>query len=101
MDGTGKNRDKSGRFLPGSPGNKGGRPKIVRAIRELAQAEVPEVFRRVIALTRSEDERVALAACQEVLNRAYGKPEQAHKVEAEGLGMTVVVIREGRAVDPA
>lgn len=96
MDGTGKKRDKNGRFLKGSPGNKGGRPKVIKAIRELAQAVGPEVFQRVIALTRSEDERVALAACQEVLNRAYGKPEQAHKVEGLDMSKTVIVIKDKR-----
>lgn len=92
-----KKRDKNGRFLKGSPGNPGGRPKVVKAIRELAQAVGPDAFQRVIELTRSEDERVALAACQEVLNRAYGKPEQAHKLEGEGLGRIVVVIEEANS----
>ena len=65
------------RFTKGQSGNPGGRPKVVTAIRELAQQHGHRAFGRVLELVSSEDERVALAAAQEVLNRAYGKPIQA------------------------
>lgn len=48
---------------------------------EVAREHSRSAFERVVALTESEDERVSLAACQEVLNRAYGKPPQAQTGE--------------------
>lgn len=93
MAGSGHQRDNNGRFVKGTSGNKSGRPKVVTKIRELALKHAPGAFNRIIDLTASENEKVALAACQEVLNRAYGKPEQSHKLEG-GLKPTVVVVRK-------
>lgn len=63
-------------FKPGQSGNPSGRPKVVSHIRDLAQKHGEEALKTVVALMRSEDERVALAAAQVVLDRAYGKPIQ-------------------------
>ena len=84
-------RNSKGQFVKGSTPNPGGRPKTVAAIRDLAQMRAPEAFERVLELTKSTDERVALAACQEVLNRAYGKPMQAHEVDCDFGGLKIVV----------
>lgn len=67
------------------------RPSTAPADRELAR----ECFERIRELSRSKDERISLAACKEILDRIQGKPEQAHRLEAEGPGV-VVVIRERR-----
>ncbi|WPO42526.1 hypothetical protein [Tardiphaga sp. 42S5] len=106
-------RDAHGRLLPGKSLNPGGRPKIVEEIRELARQHAPVAFKRVCDLVESADERTALAAAQEILNRAYGKPMQAieQKVEhldirqlylealqlANGHGAKVV---DGRVIEP-
>lgn len=89
-------RTAGGKFAPGAKANPGGRPKVVGLIRELAQSYGPEAFQRVIELMQSEDERVALAAAREILDRAYGKPEMSHKVEGDAFSRTVVVIRDKR-----
>ena len=70
-------RDDRGRLLPGHTANPSGRPRVVEEIKELAREKVPAAFARICALIDSADERTALAAAQEVLNRAYGKPTQA------------------------
>jgi hypothetical protein len=70
-----------GQFQKGRSGNPGGRPKVTGHVRELAQAKSAQAFEKVVSLIDDEDPRVALAAAQEVLNRAYGKPT-AH-VEAD------------------
>ena len=67
----------SGNLCPwpkGVSGNPRGRPKVVAEVRELARLHGPEAFARIVELMRSVDQRVALAASIEVLNRAYGKP---------------------------
>ena len=42
-------------------------------LRVLARQAALAALKRLSALSRSEDERVALAATQELLNRAFGK----------------------------
>ena len=61
-------------FQKGKSGNPGGRPRIPNEVKELAQQHGPEAFSRIVELMQSEDQRLALAACTEVLNRAYGRP---------------------------
>lgn len=87
-------RTAGGKFAPGSKANPGGRPKVVGLIRELAQQYGEEAFNKIVALADSDDPKVALAACREILDRAYGKPEMSHKVEGEAFSQTVVVIRD-------
>lgn len=54
---------------------------------------------RLRELMWSGDERVSLAACQEVLNRGYGKPAPSTPGEGGGPALTVVVIKEGATDD--
>jgi hypothetical protein len=70
-------REANGRFLPGFTPNPSGRPKVVGEIKQLARQHAPGAFKRICELVDSEDERTALAAAQEILNRAYGRPVQA------------------------
>jgi hypothetical protein len=63
--------------LPKSGGRKAGTPnKATAEIKTLAQQYGVRALQRVVALMVSEDERVSLSACQEILSRAYGKPPQ-------------------------
>lgn len=70
---SGNSRSADGRFLPGQSGNPGGRPAVVASVKELAKANGPRAFERLIELMESEDESISLAACKELLNRSYGK----------------------------
>jgi uncharacterized protein DUF5681 len=63
-------------FKKGQSGNPGGRPKSHREITQLALEGSEHAIRRLIALTSSKDERVALSACIAVLDRGIGKPVQ-------------------------
>jgi hypothetical protein len=57
-------------------------------LRGIARAHSPRAFERVLELIESKDERVALAAVKEVLDRAWGK--------AEAMGEVAVVHRFAR-----
>lgn len=63
-------------FQKGKSGNPSGRPKVVAEVRQLARKHGPDALKRIVKLMNSPDERVGLAACQEIMNRAYGKPRQ-------------------------
>lgn len=97
-----ENRDEQdrpiGRFQKGVSGNPGGRPKESADVKDLARQHSSEAFSRILELMRSDNARVALAAAQEVMNRAWGKPE-AH-MHAKLDGLTFVNKIERVIVDP-
>ncbi len=61
-------------FPKGVSGNAGGRPKLEAGVRELAQSYTMEAMQRLVELTQSEDERVAIVAIRYLLDRAWGTP---------------------------
>ncbi len=63
---------------PKTGGRKKGTPnKTTAEIRSAAQAHGPAALKKLAALVESKDERVAVAACNAILDRAYGRPVQA------------------------
>ena len=69
------------RFKPGQSGNPDGRAKKVRQIESLAQDAAEKALKRLIKLMSSENEQVARAAANDVLDRAAGKPKQTMSTE--------------------
>ncbi len=61
-------------WKPGQSGNPGGRPKVAPEVREMAKQKSKEAFERICQIIADDDSRVALAACNVVLERAYGRP---------------------------
>ncbi len=70
-------------FKKGKSGNPGGRPKEVAEVRELAKKHGPAAIKRLVKLMASENERTAVAACEAVLNRGYGRPPQSLSLAGE------------------
>jgi hypothetical protein len=89
-------RKPNGQLLPGFTANPSGRPKVVGEIRELARQHAPAAFKRICDLVESDDERIALAASQEILNRAYGRPVQAVESKIEKVSMSQSFVRAAR-----
>ena len=69
-------RSNEGRFLPGFSGNPGGRPQVMRGVRELAQQYASDAVETLAQLMSSPDTPPAarIAACEALLNRGFGKP---------------------------
>jgi hypothetical protein len=64
-------------WKPGQSGNPSGHSGDYGEAITLAQQAAPDAVRRLIALMESEDERVAVVACNAILDRAFGKPKAA------------------------
>ena len=67
-------RNELGRFLPGSSGNAGGRPKPPDGLRTRMAELSPRAIERLGELLDSDDERVRLEAAKTILDRHLGRP---------------------------
>ena len=76
-------RDAKGRFMPGSHGNPGGRPKGNPAVKELLKQHSIDAAEKVVELLNCGNPKIELAAAQEILNRTEGKPLQVQDVQME------------------
>jgi len=78
-------RDEHGRYLPGgrSP-NPGGRTPVVAEVKELARAHTPDAIGTLVTIMRSTKAPAAarVSAAAALLDRAYGRPQQAVAVSA-------------------
>lgn len=63
-------------FKAGQSGNPHGRPKEDAEIKALAREAAPEAMQRLIQIMRGDDNKLAKAAADSVLDRAIGKPAQ-------------------------
>ena len=70
------NHTGKGCFKNGESGNPGGRPKLPADIREAFKARASEALEVLTRCLQSDDERIAMAAAQAILDRGYGKPVQ-------------------------
>lgn len=92
-----ENRRKNGQFANGNCANPGGRPKKDPKMARVLKVASPRAARRLVALIASDDERIALKACSEILDRVLGKAETMSKVELNARNSRPV--ETGRNVD--
>jgi hypothetical protein len=92
-------RAEAGRFAPGVSGNPGGRSRVEVEVRDLAQSHGASAIKRLHELMKSKNERVAVAACEALLNRGFGTPRQsvdltadvtAHSADREAIDFTSI-----------
>jgi hypothetical protein len=70
---TGKRAANKASFKPGQSGNPSGRPKKDKQVEGILKAASADAARRLVELKDSPNEKIALAAAREILDRVYGK----------------------------
>lgn len=70
-------RDRNGRFLKGTTGNPGGRPKEDRAVVELARQHTEAAVAALVETVRDPGHPQRIRAAEALLDRGWGRPRQA------------------------
>lgn len=70
-------------FKKGQSGNPGGRPKEAPEVKELARVHTTEAIERLVFWLRSDNPKASVAAALALLDRGFGRPEQAVTVSGE------------------
>ena len=98
-------RNELGRFLPGTSGNAGGRPKPPDGLRTRMAELSPRAIECLGELLDSDDERVRLEAAKTILDRHLGRPAiQADISLHRGIGdqhlAALLEVARRRALEP-
>ena len=80
-------------FVKGQSGNPSGRPKEHREIERMARSYAPEAIDRLVEIMRQKRApKLALKACEVLLDRGFGRPAQAITGEG-GEGPVRIVVK--------
>lgn len=80
-------------FQPGQSGNPKGRAKVPNEVKRLAREASPRAMSRLVELIESDDERVAMMAAKEVLDRAYGKVKAEDEDDKAAKNVTINIVK--------
>lgn len=71
-------RNEHGQFVAGASGNPGGRPRVVREVRDMIEAIAPELIAELVEIARDRQQpgRVRIAAVTALFDRRYGRPRR-------------------------
>ena len=79
------------KFEKGKSGNPGGRPKVLAEVKAMAAKHGPDAIKTLARLVVEADSDAAkIAACRELLDRAYGKATQPIAGDDEGAAIRVI-----------
>ena len=87
-------RQKTGGRRRGTPN------KVTGEIRAVLQRHGEELVRALLALCKSDDERVRLSAIQAALDRGYGKPAQALQIKGDPDSPVIFNLRLSDGIAP-
>jgi hypothetical protein len=91
------NRQKTGRkatrttFKPGYCGNPGGRPKKDKQAETILRVATADAARKLVELKDSDNEKIALAAAEAILDRVNGKPYTSSDLTINPEGSPIVL----------
>lgn len=95
---AGPGRPKGQGYTPGSGRKKGTPNKATADVKAALQKHGDDLVKALIALTKSDNEQVRLAAINSALDRGYGKAAQPHT--GEGGEGPIPHVMEHHIVDP-
>jgi hypothetical protein len=98
-------RDGLGRWVSGTSGNAGGRPKPPAGLRTRLAQLSPRAVERLGELLDSDDERVRLEAARTILDRHLGRPAiqadiSLHRGEVDSHIAALLECARRRALEP-
>jgi hypothetical protein len=87
-------------FQPGNNANPGGRPKIPDDVKAMARAATADAIQCLVRIVRNPKAppSAQVSAADSLLNRAWGRPEQAVSVSADMTGSLVDVLASLAAI---
>ncbi len=87
-------------FQPGNRANPGGRPKVPDDVKQMARAATADAIACLVRIVRNPKAppSAQVSAADSLLNRAWGRPEQAVTVSADMTGSLVDVLASLAAI---